>query len=165
MIELKDRSDFTEGRGDKYDACVICGPLKYRAVIHFDSGSKEPTVGETVTGATSTDTGVIEFAQLTEGSYANGDAVGVIILTSPTGYTENGYIFSDDENLNGTLAGDNFATVKGICGINKSGRLHPDGNLVEYQGKKYCHDHFAWRFRQAWRDEDSPNINENERYK
>jgi len=166
MLNIKGRSEFTELQGDKYDYCHICGPVKLRAVVHFDSGSVAPTIGETVTGATSTDTGVIEFAQLTDGSYANGDAVGVIILTSPTGYDEyNLSIFSDDEALNGSTAGNNFATAKGISGITKSGRLHPDWNLIEYRGVKYCKRHYAFIFSQEWKDEEKINLNENDRGK
>ena len=165
-MRILGRSDFTELQGEKYDFCQVCGPQKYRAVVHFDSGSVAPIVGETITGATSTDTGVVEFVQLTEGTYAGGDAVGVMVLTSPTGYDEyNLSIFADDENLNGSTAGNNFATVKGICGINKSGRLHPDSNLVEYRGTKYCKDHFRWRFQQQWSDEATLNISEKERGK
>jgi hypothetical protein len=165
-MRILGRSEFTELQGDKYDTCHVCGPLKYRAVVHFDSGSVAPTVGETVTGATSADTGIVEFAQLTEGSYAGGDAVGVMVLNTPTGYDQyNLSIFSDDENLNGSTAGDNFATVKGICGVSKSGRVHPDSNLVKYRGIKYCTEHFMFMFKKSWEDEATLNINEKERGK
>ncbi len=165
-MRILGREGFTEGQGDRYRHCHICGPVKYRAIIHFDSGSVEPTVGETVTGATSTNTGVIEYVQLTEGAYADGDAVGVIVLTSPSGYNANtSRIFSDDEALNGSAAGDDFATVKGQPGVTVSGRLHPDWNLVEYRGIYYCRDHFRWYFKQEWQDEAKPDINENERGK
>mgnify|MGYP003589432019 CR=1 FL=1 len=165
MISIKGRSDFAEGRGDKYSECIMCGPLKLRAVIHFDSGSVAPTVGETITGATSADTGVLEYVILTSGSYAGGDAAGTMIVNTPTGYAENLSIFADDENLNGSTAGDNFATVNGICGINKSGRLHPDWNLIEYEGKKYCKDHFSFRFKAEWMDESRIDVNDNDRYR
>ena len=102
---------------------------------------------------------------LTSGSYAGGDAAGTMIVNTPTGYAENLSIFADDENLNGSTAGDNFATVNGICGINKSGRLHPDWNLIEYEGKKYCKDHFSFRFKAEWMDESRIDVNDNDRYR
>ena len=165
-MRILGRSDFTELQGDKYDACHVCGPVKYRAIIHFDSGSVAPTVGETITGATSGHTGVVEFVQLTGGAYADGDATGVISVTSPTGYSQDVvFIFQDNEAINGSTSGNDFATVNGNPGINRSGRLHPDWNLVFYRGKKYCREHFRWLFKKEWEDDATLNINENERGK
>jgi len=167
-MNILGRSDFTELRGDKYDSCVMCGSQKYRVVIRFDSGSAEPAVGETITGATSADTGVVEFIQLTGGAYTDGNAVGVMVLDEPTGYDQyNLSIFTDDENLNGPTpgAGANFATVNGITGVNKSGRMHPDSNLITYNGVKYCKEHFRFRFKKEWEDDAKIDISEGERGK
>ena len=165
-MRILGRSDFTELAGDKYDSCTICGTQTYRVVVHFDSGSVAPTVGETVTGATSTDTGVIESVTLTSGTYAGGDAAGIIILTSPTGYDGNtSLIFSDNEHLNGSTSGANFSDVNGITGINRSGRLHPDWNLITYRGVKYCKAHFFYRFKREWEDESKIDISESLRGK
>lgn len=166
MLDLKGRADFTQGQGDHYEACHTCGPLAYRVVLHFDSGSVAPTVGETVTGATSTNTGVVDSVTLTGGTYAGGDATGVIILTSPTGYNrDTSVIFSDNEAVNGSTSGDNFATVNGAHGVTFDGRLYPRRELIEYRGLKYCASHFHWLFAREWQDEAKVTVNENERWK
>ena len=91
--------------GEKWDECVMCGARRIRALVHFDSGSVEPTYGETVTGATSGDTMVMDRYVLISGTYAGGDAVGVFEGTSPTGYNDIALeIFQNDENLNGRCA-------------------------------------------------------------
>jgi hypothetical protein len=166
MLTLKDRTDFTEGQGDTYDTCLICGPEKMRALIYFDSGSVAPTVGETVTGATTSDTGVIEHVTLISGTYAGGDATGAIVVTSPTGYNSDTLvIFEDDETLTGSTSGSNFATVNGNCGVTRSGRIYRTQDLIEYRGNKYCNSHFGFRFRRQWLDEADVNISESERNK
>lgn len=166
MLDLKGRADFRQGQGDRYYACHICGPVEYRVVLHFDSGSTEPTVGETVTGSTSTNAGVVDSITLTSGTYAGGDAAGVVVLTSPTGYNrDTAVIFSDDETLNGSTSGTNFATVNGVHGVTFDGRVYPEWQTVEYEGRRYCADHFPWRFRREWQDEQDIKIDENERWK
>ena len=166
MIDLKDKPDFREGDGDSYDSCVICGPIERRAVIHFDSGSTEPTVDETITGATTSDTGVVENYQLESGTWAGGDAVGTIVVTSPSGYNADSLaIFQDDENLNGSTAGSNFATVKGEPGVIQDGRIYPEWMLVEYRGNKYCRDHFYFKFKREWLDDQGVDISEKDRSK
>lgn len=166
MLVLKDRPDFTEGQGDKYFACHICGTPRYWAVIHFDSGSVAPTVSETVTGATTGDTGTIDTVTLSSGTYAGGDAVGVIVLKDVSGYSRDTMlIFQDDENLNGSTSGNNFATVNGTPGMTKNGRLYPDWATVEYEGRRYCLDHFQWRWEKEWLDDEKIDISETERYK
>jgi hypothetical protein len=161
MDRIKGRSDFTELQGDRYRHCHVCGPVTYRAIIHFDSGSTAPTVGETVTGATSGHTGIIEFAQLTSGTYVGGDAAGVLILTSPTGHNHDSLrIFSEDENLSGSSSGDNFCDVDGTPTVNINGRLHPDWNLIEYRGLYYCKEHFEFMFRKEWEDEEKISTDE-----
>ena len=159
-MRILGRSDFTESQGDKYDFCYVCGPIKYRVVVHFDGSSATPTVGETITGVTTADTGVVERATMTTAT------AGVMILTSPTGYdNESSVIFQDNEYLTGTTSGASFAAVDGGCGINRSGRLHPDWNLIEYQGRKYCAEHFKFMFEKDWLDAIRPDLDENLRYK
>jgi hypothetical protein len=132
----------------------LCGSRLYRALVHFDSGSVTPTVGETITGATSGDTGVLANYTKTSGTVAAGDAVGVMEMTSPTGYDSILLeIFTNDENLNGSVSGLNFATVNKTGAVQVSGRLIADGDIVTYRGKKYCSAHFAFKFRREWEDE------------
>ena len=160
MDRIKGRSDFTELSGDKYRHCHVCGPVTHRVVVHFDGSSATPTVGETITGVTTGDAGVVESVTMT------GDTTGVMVLTSPTGYdSESSVMFQDNEALTGTTSGASFSLVNGGCGINISGRLHPDWNLIEYRGIYYCREHFTFMFKQEWIDDQRPSINENERGK
>ena len=166
MLVLKGRPDFSDGEGDHYYECHICGPQAYYAVIHFDSGSVAPTVGETVTGATTSDTGVIDTVTLSSGTYAGGDAIGVIVLKSVTGYnTDTLLIFQDNEVLNGSTSGNDFATVNGRTGVTRNGRLYPEWATVEYDGRRYCKDHFPWQYKREWEDDSKLDIKETERYK
>jgi hypothetical protein len=113
-----------------------------------------PTTGETITGATSTDTCVVEGYTLISGTFAGGDAVGIIEGNTPTGYdTINLEIFSNDENLNGSTSGANFATANSKGAVQISGRLTPDSDMVVYKGKKYCTSHFRFKFRREWEDD------------
>lgn len=170
------RSDYPKDAGEKWDYCALCGPPLYLAVVHFDSGSVAPTAdsytvstktwdgGETVTGATSGDTGVIHRATLVSGTYAGGDAVGVLILRSPTGYDAAILeIFQNDENLNGSTAGANFATVNKIGGVSRSSRIIADKDLITYRGKKYCAQHFRFKFEHDWTDEIKVDRDEGDR--
>jgi hypothetical protein len=96
-------------------AIVIKSVTPVNALVNlaFDSGSVEPTVGETVTGATSGDTAIVYSISLSSGAWSVGNAVGNLVLTSPTGYIADYSIFSDNELLNGSVSGSNFATANG----------------------------------------------------
>jgi hypothetical protein len=122
------------------------------------------SVGEKITGAgraatetesaitASGDTAYVERYTVTSGSFAAGDAAGVIEATVPTGYDENNLeIFTNDENLDGASAGTSFATVNGIGAVQISGRLFAD--TVEYEGKRYCVPHFRMKFEKTWADD------------
>lgn len=156
MLKLRYRKT-TEVLGEKWDYCVWCGPQSIRSILHFDSGSSEPTVGETVTGATSGDTGVLAEVNLVTGSWAGGDAAGVFVLNTLTGSSINdkcnAYVFSDDENLNGSTTGNNFATANGAGSVTRTGIMYPESDLVFYRGKNYCRPHFEWRYKTEFIDD------------
>lgn len=133
-------------------------------MVHFYSGSVTPTEGETVTGASSGDTGVLSRYVLVSGTIAGGDGVGILEFTSPTGYDlANLEIFTKDELLNGSTSGSNFATATNTGAIQISGRLVPEQDLVEYRGKKYCRAHFRFKYENDWKDEAKVDTNENDR--
>ena len=158
------RTDYDRNEGEEWGECVLCGRRLYRALVHFDSMSVAPTEGETVTGATSGDTGVLLNYVITSGTAAGGDAAGVLELTTPTGYGNVLLeIFSDNENLNGSTSGSNFATVNGTGAVQISGRLIPEKDLVEYRGKTYCRPHFAFKFRREWENDADVDYDENDR--
>ena len=88
------------------------------------------------------------------GTFAGGDGVGVIEGNTPTGYDDiNLEVFQNNEDLNGSVGGANVATVNGIGAVHISGRLIPDSDIVEYNGKYYCRNHFRFLFEHEWADD------------
>jgi len=71
----------------------------------FDSGSVEPQIGETLTGATSGAVGKVISVTVTSGSWGGGDAAGSIELGACDGR------FNDNEDVNGSVGGANMLTV------------------------------------------------------
>ena len=53
--------------------------------VAFTSGSEEPTLGDTIDGATSTESGTFMFAVVTSGTWGGGDAAGFIFMKSLSG--------------------------------------------------------------------------------
>jgi len=97
---------------------------------------------------------VLDRYVLISGSYAGGDAVGVLEGTSPTGYDEGTLeIFTDSESLNGSTSGNAFAVANKKGAIQISGRLVPESDIVEYKGKKYCGPHFRFKFNRDFQNE------------
>uniref|UniRef100_A0A6M3KZF5 Uncharacterized protein n=1 Tax=viral metagenome TaxID=1070528 RepID=A0A6M3KZF5_9ZZZZ len=144
-------------------ACVLCGPFYHEVEMRFDSGgTAEPTVGETFTGASSGDTGVVDEVVLESGTYAGGDAVGTICLTSPTGVGAEGDSSSqynygswgtDNETITGSTGGADMMTLNGTGARKSYGRLWPETQLYFRDGKYYCSEHYMFRFRMKTLDE------------
>jgi hypothetical protein len=104
-----------------------CRYMKYRSgshayfaaandwsVLAFDAGVTEISVGDTVTGASSSATGVVASVQVNTGTWGSSNAAGFLILSD---VTDN---FSNDENIQVstvTRAVANGADVKGIRGF------------------------------------------------
>lgn len=57
--------------------------LSDRITLDFDTGSREPRVGMTLTGSTSGATGIIESISVSSGSWATNDAIGTFQLRLP----------------------------------------------------------------------------------
>jgi len=142
MVLMEPRSAWPKSLHQRHYYCAICSGDLYKTVeLQFDSGSVEPTEDETLTGATSGDTGIVESVTLESGTWAGGDAVGTVYLTSPTGVGDDGECFDDDELITGSTGGVNMMTAKGD-GITKSdGMPYPEGDTGIYKGKRYCSTH------------------------
>lgn len=85
--------------------------------IKFDAGTAAFTVGDTLTGTTSTNTGVIEDFYVTSGAWSSNDAAGYIALSSVSA------LFQDNETITDTSGGS--ATSDGIAVANT---LQPGGH-------------------------------------
>lgn len=139
-----------------YGTCILCSPKLIQFELRFDQGSVEPVAGETLTGGSSTDTGVVATVTLgstrTElfvesGAWADGDASGFVVLESCTGVTDDSddgrHCFEDNEAVSGgsgaTLVADDVAVEK-VYMI-----PWPKEMLYKYEGKFYCPYHYNFR--------------------
>lgn len=108
--------------------------------VAFTSGGGAYSIveGDTVTGATSTNTAVVERIQVTSGTLAGGDAVGWLILSAKSGALQ-----AEDLNVGANL---NVATIGGDAAaatLAPSGRLDFDvSNFADPAGAErvYCAD-------------------------
>jgi len=165
-----ERCDFDpeEHLGEKFMDCCRCGVRYKHAEVWFDSGSTEPTVGEVFTGATSGDTGVVVGTELYSGSWAGGDAAGVVTLSTLTGVSKDSdtlieTVFQNDEEINGATAGDSCMTVDGTPEVKKYGRMYPESLITVFRGQRYCRAHFDSVWRKKLIDEQPFFIDEGDR--
>ena len=79
--------------------------------LDYDSGgATEPTVGETITGATSGRVGTLVSYTTTGGAWATSDAEGVMTLSDLSGPV----VYTNDELLTGSTTGADMATANGV---------------------------------------------------
>lgn len=76
--------------------------------IHFNSGSTEPSVGDTISGATSGSTAVVHRVELVSGLWADGDAAGIIYTRTESAEFD---VSTPDNIDNDTTTDTNVATV------------------------------------------------------
>lgn len=154
---------------EKWKTCRLCSVRYKTCELKFDSGgTTEPTVGETFTGNTSGDTGVVTDVQspLISGTWAGGDAVGFITLDTLTGDDgEQLTMFQDNETITGSTTGSNVLTCNGEGQIHIGGVFYPKRLMGKYEGVWYCHWHYGFRARPKERDREKLRIREDERGK
>lgn len=156
------------GHHEKWKTCVMCSIEDRTCELKYDSGgTTEPSVGETLTGATSGDTGVVTVVQtLISGTWAGGDAVGYITLDTLTGYDgEQLTMFEDNEAINGSSAGDNCLTANGEGQVNIDGIFYPRSLRIKYKGKWMCVWHYRFRIKLEELDKQKIDTREDERGK
>ena len=79
--------------------------------LDYDSGgTTTPTIGETITGASSGRVGTLASYTTDTGSWAGGDAAGTMTLTSLSGPI----VYTNDEALTGSTSGADMATANGV---------------------------------------------------
>ena len=103
FLEPSGASDIASG------LTVASGPALHRVKSRtFTSGSVDPIVGETFTGATGGATAIYEGrSTLSGGTFAATNAAGTFYWTDESGTFQS-------ENLNGGASGANFATIGGV---------------------------------------------------
>lgn len=156
--------------GLRWYTCEICGTDHKTVELQFENGSTEPSADDVLTGASSGDSGTVESVDLWSGSWAGNDAAGIIELSSPSGLTgqttstDTFTAFTLSENIdNTTTAASTVMTChsENLGQGKQYGRFHPEGDVVKYRGRTYCHWHFNFRFWREWYDdEDLSHIDE-----
>lgn len=140
------RSSWPRSKWQPHYFCALCGgELVKTCELQFDSGSVEPVEDETLTGATSGDTGVVDSVTLESGTWAGGDAAGTVYLSSLTGISEDDELFEDNELITGSTGGVNIMTVNGDGIVKSNGLPYPAGETGLYKGKRYCTAHLAFK--------------------
>jgi len=158
---IRPKSEWPKKLGSKWKHCYWCDSLWFRAVLNFDSGSVQPTVGETLTGATSGDTGVVTDSTLLSGTYAGGDAVGWVEMSDVTGAdSEQGTVFQDNEAINGSTGGSGILTANRAGIYQQYGLIFPEKDMIYYRGQWICRWHLNWRYKRTWDEENRMNLSD-----
>jgi hypothetical protein len=137
----------------RYRVCKIHGNLSKQVELRITSGSISPTVGETITGATSGDTGIVTSVTLEGGTWASGDAVATVYMNNHTGVdTDTLEWGTSAETLNGSTAGVNWGTLY-VAPEQSYGRIFVEQEMVFVDGEWYCNDCYRRRFPKKYLDE------------
>lgn len=119
--------------------------------LAFDAGTVEPTIGSTLTGGTSTATGVVRRIVLRSGDWDTNDAAGYFVLSGVTG------AFQNDETVTG---GGGSVTSNGV----DSAQVLPAGGRYEFRVHNFFGDVGRLRLyavngvSQAFEYQDSPEF-------
>jgi hypothetical protein len=124
-------------------SCYGCGAMLKLVDLEFVQGLVTPTIGETLTGEDSGDTGVVDSYIMRGGTFNHGNAFGVVVLTNYTGTGTNGHYFTDGEIVDGSVGGANVLTANGDGLEKKTGLMYPRTKLAYYKGHWYCPLHLA----------------------
>ena len=150
----------------RWYSCVVCGTAYQTIELFFEGGSTEPSVDDVLAGATSEHGGTVVKVYLLDGTWAGGDAEGIIELSSPTGIRpqtadDNPFTaFTLSENINNstTVASNVMSCSSTMYGQGKQyGRPHPEGDIVRYRGRIFCKWHFDYRHEREWKEENTLN--------
>jgi len=132
----------------------MCSTQYTNVILKFDSGSVEPVAGETLTGATSAATGTVSEVELVSGTWAAGTAAGYGYDDNGNSVDDGGFVFTDNELINGSTGGDDILTADGKGYEVGYGILYPQCDMTKAEdGKWYCLWHYRMHFDPQWRDE------------
>lgn len=146
MLTIPDSKN--DASGKKYYSCALCGGSYTQVEIPFSSGSVVPTDGETLTGATSGATAVVDNVKLISGTWTGSTAAGIIWCTSPTGIDfDSGHWGTEDEAVTGATTA--RFNLDGYGHKKTYGRVYSEDDIVERDGVFLCtaHNSARWNFR------------------
>ncbi len=132
----------------------MCGPKWTNVILKFDSGTVLPVTGETLTGETSAATGTVASVELVSGAWASGTAAGYVTMTTASPVDDGGFVFSNNELMDGSTGGIDILTADGQGYQVTYGILYPQCDMVKADdGSWYCIWHYRMNFDPQWRDE------------
>jgi hypothetical protein len=149
--------------GQRWYPCVVCGTDHQTIELQYITGSTEPSVDDVLAGATSGHGGIVVSVDLWSGTWAGGDAAGLIELSSPVGLSSqtadsNPFTaFTLSENIDNSTTEDTSVMACHATNYGQGkqyGRFHPENSIIRYRGKNYCPWHFNYRFEREWREEE-----------
>ncbi|MCB2130839.1 MAG: hypothetical protein KDE03_17675 [Rhodobacteraceae bacterium] len=100
-------------------------PIEMAHYVYFTTGTAAPSVGDTLTGATSSATGTIHKVIVHIGSWGTGDAAGYFVLTGVTG------TFSSGENLQVSAA------TKAVASGDSAQFTLPPGGRYDFRSENF----------------------------
>ena len=119
---------------EKMLADAIEAMTGYRWTLPFTSGSREPVPGDTIEGATSEATGLVESVTLTGGTWAGGNAAGTIKIRRRVGTFASEVLnigaFLDVCTIPGTITADTCITL--ATGGLADSVIYTGGGVDEY---------------------------------
>jgi hypothetical protein len=136
---------------------------QYWATLDYYDGAVEPVIGETLTGGTSTNTGVVLEDMVYVGCWAGGDAEGRILLEAVTGWDRLQFsIFTAAESITGSTGGTGMMAVdNGTIKVNN--RLSPEGEMAYIEGAWWCRFHYDLHFPKKYLAEATLDLDESAR--
>jgi hypothetical protein len=158
MLKIPDAINLASGK--KYYTCRQCGSAYDEVDIPYKLGTATPTVGQTITGATSGATAVVNNIKLVSGAWS-GTATGTIRGTSPSAFDfDTGHWGTENEVV--TSSTGSF-TLDGYGHKKSYGRYYPEDEIVERDGTYLClaHNSARWNFKD--KNEQNIEIDEGDR--
>jgi len=159
MLKIPEGVNLASGK--KWYTCRLCGSAYDEVDLPYKLGTTTPIVGQTITGATSGATAVVNNIKLVSGSWAGGTAAGTIRGTSPSAFDfDTGHWGTEDEVV--TSSTGSF-TLDGYGHKKSYGRYYPEGEVIERDGSYFCLAHYAARYNFKDKDETDATIDEGDR--
>ena len=158
MLKIPDAINLASGK--KYYTCRLCGASYDEMELPYKLGGTAPVVGETITGATSGATAVVDNIKLISGAW-DGTAAGILWCTSPSAFDfDTGHWGTKNEVV--TSSTGSF-TLDGYGHKKSYGRYYPEDEIVERDGTYLClaHNSARWNFKD--KNEQNIEIDEGDR--
>ena len=165
MLKIPDAINLASGK--KYYTCRLCGASYDEMELPYKLGGTAPVVGETITGATSGATAVVDNIKLISGAW-DGTAAGILWCTSPSAFDFDtghwGYV-NPTTGVGEAITGSTAAsfTLDGYGHKKSYGRYYPEDEIVERDGTYLCLAHDQARHSFKDKDEIDANIDEGDR--